>query len=1037
MSSQTVSPLESTVEKHIDSTSKLVRQVDLALSLLIVISILLGGLFLAIIADHWLLKEGLSMSLRFGVFATLFAAAGLYIYWKVMPLFRYSINPVYTADLIERDVPKFKNSLINWLLLRQEREEREDVPHEKINDRMFDGIVRTAAGHVQTVPVGHAVDYHKLIWGSTIFAVLLLAFIAYAAFSPKNPLTSLARILFPVSTIERPQAAQFRNVFPGDTAVLQGEMLILSAEVISRSPEPVYLMFSTDDGQAVNQRIPMTQPEGKIAFETPFPPGRQGSERGFNSSVDYRIVQGESRSKQYRIDVLPAASVEIVSLLYDFPSYTGLPPKTVEHGGDIQTLEGTAVTVAVRSTLPLQEIGIVFDENPASRVAMTVTNQGTEAKGAFSLRTPFPYKTFSFQATDTNGNASRRSGIYRIEVIPDQPPKVQWADTAANLKDAARIDLPLNKTLPLPIQAEDPDFALRYLRFKTESPGKRIPDIQLLNSPTTGPTEHRGQINKTLVFSPEEKRLAVGETVEVWAEATDTKLPNANVSSTRKITINVIDPAEKEEDQKQEQEQKGESPQKNDKQEQNPNNSDQNQPEQNNPDQGNNPEKQEEQNPDEQKQEPNNPEQGEQEQNAGSNGSSGGGEQPEDQSGGSNQGKAGDERSDQEGNQSSEGPTDSGQQSDDSATQQNGAAQGNNQGGEPAAGASPDPDTQPGDAMEKIIEQMKNEGKFDEDGMQKQMQGAKTGQGTPLSGANSSLKNDNNQRLRSDELDPHSQNRRSTGNDPSNPKESANQSPKGGEQQNPSGKPNDKGEGNNQGTESQQPNEQGNSGAPQEGGQQGDAPQQESQGSRGDQSGGEQGGTPQQGDQSKGEGSPGQQSQGNPQQGDQGKGEGSPGQQSQGNPQQGTEQQNEGSGSPQGGTNGGSAGVEQDTVPDDPNLEYARQATNLVLEYLEDQLKEKPSDELLKKLGWSEDQLRQFYEKWKGMAEKSQQPQEDGKNAWLEALRSIGLRPSQSRPGLQRSSTPTDNRRSTEGQRFDPPPTMRDRVKMYNEGIEK
>jgi len=88
MSSHTVSPLEATVEKHIDSTSRLVRRVDLAFSLLLVCSLFFGGLFLAILADHWFLKEGLSMLLRFGIFVVLFAAAGTYVIGK---LCRFSV----------------------------------------------------------------------------------------------------------------------------------------------------------------------------------------------------------------------------------------------------------------------------------------------------------------------------------------------------------------------------------------------------------------------------------------------------------------------------------------------------------------------------------------------------------------------------------------------------------------------------------------------------------------------------------------------------------------------------------------------------------------------------------------------------------------------------------------------------------------------------------------------------------------------------------------------------------------------------------
>ena len=1029
MSINTVSPLESSVEEHIDSTSRLVRRVDLALSLLIVCSIILGGLFLAILADHWFLKDGLSMLMRFGIFAALFAAVGAYTYWRIVPLFRYPINPVYTADLIEKDVPTFKNSLINWLLLRQEREEREGMPTERINDKMFDGIVRTAAGHVKTVPVGHAIDYRKLIWVGTFATILLLAFIAYAIFSPKSSAQTFIRIALPFAGIERPQAAQFRNVDPGDTTVLQGETLTISAEVISRSAEPVYLVFSTDDGQAVNQRMPMLRPEGRIAFETPFPPGRQGLERGFNSSVDYWITQGESRSQQYRIEVHPAATVEIVSLRYDFPAYTGLEAETIEHGGDIRALEGTAVTVVVRSTLPLQEIALVFDDTPTNRVRMTVNGEGTEARGTFTLKHPYPHQTFAFQATDTNGNASRRSGIYRIEVIPDQPPKVQWADTADHLKEP-RIDVPLNQALPLPIQAEDPDFALRYLRFKAESPGKRIPDVQLLNSPQTGPTEHRGQISKTTTFSPAEKGLAVGDTAEIWVEALDTKLPEANVSTTRKITIQVVAPQEKEDDPDQDQEQKGNDGEQkqDDKQESNQPN-----PEQNGPSEGEDPNNSEQQegehggdpqeqdakegeggdaeNSGDQGQDTNNPQQNQEDgKGQDSEGSSGSdGDQSGESDGDSGEGGAGNATSDKEGQNASEGQVNNGQASDESANNQpTGDQQGGGEGGDPAGGQqqraaepSPNHETQPGEAMERIVDQMKKDGKIDENGDRPQNQGEKDDKTQNSAGGTGP-------RERDDTLDPNSQNRSDTGGDASNPQQSAE-----GNQQDQSG---------DGGSESGDPAGEGE--ADTASGQPGD-------GSESSQGGDQQSGASQDGQGAQGEGNQGDQQQG--------AGDGSPEQQ-QGNPQQGTEPGDDSGGTPQRGEGtGGGEGIQRHTTPDDLNLEYAEKVTNLVLEYLEDQLKDKPSDALLDRLGWNEEQLRQFYAKWKDMSDKSKQPQqqEDGSDFWKEALKSLGLRPpNPDRAALQQNQTRVqDEQKTTEATRFPTPASLLDRVRRLADGI--
>jgi uncharacterized protein (UPF0335 family) len=126
------------------------------------------------------------------------------------------------------------------------------------------------------------------------------------------------------------------------------------------------------------------------------------------------------------------------------------------------------------------------------------------------------------------------------------------------------------------------------------------------------------------------------------------------------------------------------------------------------------------------------------------------------------------------------------------------------------------------------------------------------------------------------------------------------------------------------------------------------------------------------------------------------------------------------------------------TAADDPNVEYAQKVTNLVLDYLENQLKDKPSDELLNKLGWTDEQLKQFYEKWKKMSENSKQAKEEGKDDWLEALKSMGLRANQNRSVLQNSQVrKPDNRRVTESKRYEPPAALKDKANAYNSNIGK
>lgn len=78
---------------------------------------------------------------------------------------------------------------------------------------------------------------------------------------------------------------------------------------------------------------------------------------------------------------------------------------------------------------------------------------------------------------------------------------------------------------------------------------------------------------------------------------------------------------------------------------------------------------------------------------------------------------------------------------------------------------------------------------------------------------------------------------------------------------------------------------------------------------------------------------------------------------------------------------------------DAANLEYARKQTDLVLERLDEQLRDKEVDrELLDQLGWTEDDLRRFVDRWQSRKQRAQQRGSAGQAELDRALRSLGLK---------------------------------------------
>jgi len=121
-------------------------------------------------------------------------------------------------------------------------------------------------------------------------------------------------------------------------------------------------------------------------------------------------------------------------------------------------------------------------------------------------------------------------------------------------------------------------------------------------------------------------------------------------------------------------------------------------------------------------------------------------------------------------------------------------------------------------------------------------------------------------------------------------------------------------------------------------------------------------------------------------------------------------------------------------VPDgeQPNLEYARKATDMVLEYLKDQ-QNNPDEDLLKKLGWTKDDLQEFARRWTELKRAaSEDPQ--AKRQLDDALRSLGLRPAARDP--RRSDLPQDTRRTERnlGDRSRPPSAYSELFDAYRKG---
>ncbi len=353
MSSGTVTPLPSpatpaplpsecevVIQQRLEKTQRRVKGVDIAVGLITLSIGVLAYLLAAALIDHWLIVGGLGFWGRLGLWLVLCTAAGTYFACRLLPPLLNRINPLFAAATIEQSQPSLKNSLINFLLLRGRRQE--------VAPPVYQAMEYRAAADLSNIEIDVAVDRtHVVRLGCVLLAVVAL-FSLYLVLSPKSPMRSAARVLWPWSTIEAPTRVTIHDVQPGDVTAYYGDVVTVSAELSGlRAGEPAVLVYRTADGQTVDQVIPLTQPEGDYRFHGRLPPGNLGLQQDH----EYYLAAGDCRTRRYRVGVQIAPAIFVDKVTYHYPNHTGLADKTVERRGklqaigDLQAIEGTEVTL--------------------------------------------------------------------------------------------------------------------------------------------------------------------------------------------------------------------------------------------------------------------------------------------------------------------------------------------------------------------------------------------------------------------------------------------------------------------------------------------------------------------------------------------------------------------------------------------------------------------------------------------------------------------------------------------------------------------
>ena len=523
------------IEGQLEKTSGEVRLIEISISILTLSIATLIYLLLLGIVEHWFITGGLSTFTRTLLLIGLMIGLIVYARRRLFPYLRYKISLAYAAHTIEQSEPRLKNSLLNFLFLRQQRK--------GVSGTVLRGLEQQAATGLSRVSTDLSIERKRLIHlGIAIIAIILFGAI-YTVFSPKSLLPEVGRMLLPWADINAATRVTIENVEPGNKKVTLRSKVHVSAEVKGlRAGEQVSLVCSSVGGGAIDHRIPMHAGSGTNNYSGQV----TESEAGVVTDLIYRIEAGDAISKEYQLQVIPAPSFQVKSVRYQYPPYTGLKSRSVKSVGDLRAIEGTRVDITAQSTDEIAVATLHLDgERDSQRDrAIRMEVEGNRARCQFMLRrkpvagdSVPEYSTYQLSLKTPSGKVNQNEVRHQISILRDQPPVVEILEP----KDSM-IEVREDAALSFEVRGRDPDFRLTELwlvghqgqieRFKMDLLGR---------SKRTG-EPLRAVHRESPQFVPKDWGLRAGDTVSVFAVAFDNKQPDANRSETPSLQVRILPP---------------------------------------------------------------------------------------------------------------------------------------------------------------------------------------------------------------------------------------------------------------------------------------------------------------------------------------------------------------------------------------------------------------------------------------------------------------------------------------------------------------
>ena len=328
------------------------------------------------------------------------------------PLLR-PVSDDRVALYLEENEPSLQSRVLTAVESTRRTDELERSP-------LLQEVVRNAVQQCRRIDGGRGIERTSIRRSTGMVGGLALASVLLVALGPGFLRHGLSALFNPARAAEsvNPYSVAVR---PGDTTISRNSDLTVSATLHGFDSDDVVL-HAREAGAGGFAATPMIE-DGAGSFE--------GLLLNVAEETTYHVEAAGVRSGTFTLRVADLPAVDRLEMVFHFPRYTGLAPRSFEYGGDVAALAGTHVVLTVTPTIPSPGSLIVMDSGDT--ITLEAGPEGTFT-GAFTVRERGFY---GIRFLTRDGLWVTGAPDYRIDVLRDQGPSVSFAKPGRDISVSA------------------------------------------------------------------------------------------------------------------------------------------------------------------------------------------------------------------------------------------------------------------------------------------------------------------------------------------------------------------------------------------------------------------------------------------------------------------------------------------------------------------------------------------------------------------------------------------------------------------------